>query len=327
MRMTTSVVIRPDGPFDLPLSLTAAASFLPPPLLIPRSLKLAIRISERPAVVEICQRGRAPPVVAASATIPVPRRQLKELARWLTACDLDLRAFYRIVAGHPIMGPIAKRLRGLKPLRPPSLFEMALIAITEQQLSLAAAFHIRTRLIERFGTPIEDLWIFPTPAVLAEASLHDLVTCGLSHRKAEYVKHFAQRVAAGELALEALRDAAEGHIRDRLLTCRGFGPWSVQYILLRGLGKFDCLPSDDVGLRRTIGRYLWHGRRLSPEQLERTLAGFTPFRGLAAFYLAVDWRLQQHKAASHDNRREGRRTHGADNEQQSPEDTAAPRRH
>lgn len=155
--MNASVLIRPDGPFDLPLSLTAAASFLPPVALVPRSLRLAIPVSNHPAIIEICQRSRVPPVIAASASIPIPRRRLSELARWLTACDLDLRAFYRIVAGHPIMGPIAKRLRGLKPLRPASLFEMALIAITEQQLSLAAAFHIRTRLVERFGTPIEDL--------------------------------------------------------------------------------------------------------------------------------------------------------------------------
>jgi DNA-3-methyladenine glycosylase II len=308
--MTTSVLIRPDGPFDLPLSLTAAASLLPPLPLIPRSLRLAIRVSGRPAIIEISQQRRAPAVIAASATIPVPRRQLSELARWLTACDLNLRAFYRIVAPHPIMGPIAKRLRGLKPLRPASLFEMALIAITEQQLSLAAAFHIRTRLVKRFGASIEDLWIFPTPEVLAEASLRDLVTCGLSHRKAEYVKDFAQRVATGELALEALKDAAEAEIRDRLLTCRGFGPWSVQYILLRGLGKFDALPSDDVGLRRTIGKHLSHSRRLlGPGQLERTLAPFRPFRGLAAFYLAVDWRLQQHTAVSQEDRREGRRSH------------------
>lgn len=109
------------------------------------------------------------------------------------------------------------------------------------------------------------------------------------------MKLFAQRVAAGELVLETLKDASEADIRDRLLTCRGFGPWSVQYILLRGLGKFDCLPSQDVGLRRTIGRHLSHGRRLSPLQLERILARFAPFRGLAAFYLAADWRLQQRK--------------------------------
>ena len=87
----------------------------------------------------------------------IPRHQLVELARWVTSGDLDLRRFYRIAACHPAMGPIAKKLRGLKPLRPPSLFEMALIAITEQQLSLAAAFHIRTRLVKRFGKPIEQV--------------------------------------------------------------------------------------------------------------------------------------------------------------------------
>jgi DNA-3-methyladenine glycosylase II len=207
--------------------------------------------------------------------------------------DLDLRRFYRIAACHPVMGPIAKRLRGLKPLRPPSLFEMALIAITEQQLSLAAAFHIRTRLVKRFGRPIGDLWVSPTPDVLAKASLRDLLSCGLSHRKAEYVRDFARCVSQGELALETLKHATEADVRDRLSACRGLGPWSVQYILLRGLGRFDCLPSDDVGLRRTIGRYMSRRRRLSPRQLERALSPFAPFRGLAAFYLAVDWRLQR----------------------------------
>jgi 3-methyladenine DNA glycosylase/8-oxoguanine DNA glycosylase len=268
-----------------------------------------------------------PPVVGASATVPIPRSQLNELAQWLTACDLDLRLFYRIVGRHPVMGPIAKQLRGLKPLRPASLFEMAVIAITEQQLSIAAAFHIRTRLVRRFGTPIEDLWVFPAPEVLAEASLRDLGVCGLSRRKAEYVKHFAKRVAGGELALETFKDVAEADIRDRLLTCRGFGNWSTQYILLRGLGKFDCLPSDDVGLRRTIGSYLPRGRRLSAGQLERALAPFAPFRGLAAFYLSVDWRLKQRKAVPKDNHRKGRRPHRADDEQQSSKDTTARRRH
>ena len=68
---------------------------------------------------------------------------------------------------------------------------------------------------------------------------------------------------------------------------RGLGAWSAQYILVRGLGRPDCLPSDDVGLRRAAGEYFARGRQLSPEQLERALLPFTPFRGLAAFYLSV----------------------------------------
>ncbi len=195
-------VIRLHGPFNLSLSLEAAASFLPPVERVPRSLRLAIQIADRPAIVEIRQRSAIPAVIEVSATVAVPRSQLEDLALWLTSGDLNLRSFYLVAAAHPVMGPIAKRLRGVKPLRPASLFEMAIITITEQQLSLAAAFHIRNRLVERFGTPIEDLRAVPTVDVIARASLHDLAACGLSHQKAEYVRDFARCIARGELVLE-----------------------------------------------------------------------------------------------------------------------------
>jgi DNA-3-methyladenine glycosylase II len=189
------------------------------------------------------------------------------------------------------MGPVSRSLNGLKPLRPPSLFEMVVIAITEQQLSLAAAFHIRERLIARFGTPFETLWIFPSPEALAEAPLGDLMSCGLSRRKAEYVKEFAQRVAEDTFDLDALTQKSDADAGACLMSQRGLGTWSAQYILVRGLGRPDCLPAADVGLRRAAGGYLAHGRQLSPEQLEQALSPFTPFRGLAAFYLSVAARL------------------------------------
>jgi len=294
--MIAHAVFRLDGPFDLSLSLRAAASFFPPASFATRSLRQAIVVAARPAIVEIQQQSTAPPMIEVSATVSIPRVQLEELAVWLTSGDLDLRRFYRIVATHPVMGAVAKRLRGLKPLRPASLFEMALIAITEQQLSLAAAFHIRTRLVRRFGTPIDDLWIAPTPEALAVASLRDLKACGLSGRKAEYVRDFARCVADGGLAIETFKRKTDAEVRDWLLRCRGFGTWSAQYFLFRGLGRLDSLPADDTGLRRTVGLYLARRRRLSPRQLERALAPFAPFRGLAAFYLAVDSRLQRHKS-------------------------------
>jgi DNA-3-methyladenine glycosylase II len=209
------------------------------------------------------------------------------------SADLDLRPFYRLVASHPIMGRVSRSLNGLKPLRPPSLFEMVVIAITEQQLSLAAAFHIRERLIARFGTLFETLWIFPAPETLAEAPLGDLMGCGLSRRKAEYVKGFAQRVAEGTFDLDALTRKSDADARACLMSQRGLGAWSAQYILVRGLGRPDCLPSDDVGLRRAVGEYFSRGRQLSPEQLERALLPFAPFRGLAAFYLSVAARLNR----------------------------------
>jgi DNA-3-methyladenine glycosylase II len=214
------------------------------------------------------------------------------MARWLVSAELDLRRFYRIVAPHPIMGVIAKSLRGLKPLRPISLFEMAIIAITEQQLSLAAAFHIRGRLIKRFGAPLEGYWIFPTPAALSEASLGDLRACGLSRRKAEYISGIAESVAKGRLDFDALKRETDTEVHAHLRGHRGFGEWSAKYFLMRGLGRMDCLPSSDVSLRRVVGKYFARGHYLSAEQLEQALSPFTPFRGLAAFYLSVAARVQ-----------------------------------
>jgi DNA-3-methyladenine glycosylase II len=275
------------GPFDLPLSLAASASFLPPTAPASTVLRVATTISGRPAIIKVRQMSKIPAEMEASSTMPLDERLLSEMMQWLVSADLDLGPFYRIVEPHPIMGPIAKALRGLKPLRPLTLFEMAIIAITEQQLSLAAAFHIRTRLIERFGTPVGAYWVFPTPAQLAEASLQDLLACGLSRRKAEYVRGIAARTAEGALDLDALKRESDADVRACLMSNRGFGNWSAQYILERGLGRPDCLASDDIGLRRVVGKYLAGGRRLTPEELEQALSPFTPFRGLAAYYLAV----------------------------------------
>lgn len=284
-----SVTVRAHGPFDLQLSLAGADSFFPVQHSA-KALKTAIDVDGTPVVITI-QQSRARSSVYASATPDIDPLLLRRMTMWLVSSDLDLSRFYRLVSGHPIMGPVASSLEGLKPLRPATLFEMAVIAITEQQLSLAAAFHIRGRLVRRFGKLIGTAWLFPLPGQLARASLRALLSCGLSRRKAEYIRELAARVEDGSLDLDGLTRQSDSEVRERLLPLRGFGNWSVQYMLSRGFGRPDVLPSEDVGLRRVIGHYVGRGRMLSPGQMERALAGFVPFRGLAAYYLAVHWRL------------------------------------
>ncbi len=285
-----TVTVRARGPFDLQLSLAGADSFFP----IQRSakaLEMAIDVDGTSAVITVRQ-PRAHSSIHASATPNIGRLLLRRMTKWLASSDLDLGPFYRLVSGHPVMGRVASSLEGLKPLRPATLFEMAVIAVTEQQLSLAAAFHIRGRLGRRFGKPIGPQWRFPLPDELARASLRALTSCGLSRRKAEYIRELAARVEDGSLDLDALTRQSDSQIREQLLALRGFGDWSVEYILSRGFGRPDVLPSDDVGLRRVIGHYVARGRTLSPSQMDRALAAFKPFRGLAAYYLAVHWRLR-----------------------------------
>lgn len=283
-----------EGPFNLPLCLEAAASFLPSTGPVPKILRTPIHVDGQPTVVEIWQCTRTPPLIRASSRPIFARDRLRKIVRWLTSSDLDVRPFYTLAAAHPVMGPVVASLTGLKPLRPATLFEMAIVAVTEQQLSLAAAFHIRTRIVRRFGTPVDALWIFPPPEVLAMAPLRDLCACGLSHQKAEYVRDLARTVMKGTLDLDALIGQGDSGIREALLRNRGFGEWSVQYILTRGYGRPDCLPAGDVGLRRVVGSYFARDQRLTAGELEQALSPFRPFRSLAAFYLAVHWRIRRH---------------------------------
>jgi DNA-3-methyladenine glycosylase II len=279
------------GPHDFEMCLRIASSFSPDPSQDFSVLRSAVRIQDNPTVLELRQVRRDPPALEIRTVLPNSESEVKRIARWIIFADLDLRPFYRIAASHSILGPMTQELHGLKPMRPASLFEMLVVAITEQQISLAAAYRIRTRIIERFGDHVNGLWAFPTPRRLGESSVADLMACGLSQRKAEYVKGLAYKVADGLLDLDQLKAMSDEDVRSLLLRVRGLGPWSVDYFLVRGLSRPDRVPADDLGIRSIVGRYLGRGQRLSPEGTMRKLSPFKPYRGLAAFYMLAYERL------------------------------------
>lgn len=290
--MTAEITLRINDPYDFFLSLRAMASFSPEPVEEASRLRTVVRIDGEPVVLEIRQKTKNPRLLEVSSSSERRVETLREVAEGVLFAGLDLRPFCGLAEKHKKLGPIVKQLWGLKPIRTVSLFEMAVIAITEQQISLAAAYRIRSRVIERFGDQIDSLWAFPTAVVLARASLKELQACGLSVRKSEYISDFSRKVADGSFDLNALKGMADDEVRATIIRLRGFGPWSANYILVRGLGRTDCVPADDLGVRTVVGKYLGDGSRMPPAQVEKTLKPFVPYRGLAAFYLLVYNRLE-----------------------------------
>jgi 3-methyladenine DNA glycosylase/8-oxoguanine DNA glycosylase len=66
---------------------------------------------------------------------------------------------------------------------------------------------------------------------------------------------------------------------------RGFGKWSADYILARGLGRADAVPANDLGIKTVLGRALGAGCRLTAAEVDHALPPFQPYRGLATLYL------------------------------------------
>ncbi len=102
-----------------------------------------------------------------------------------------------------MLARLTRELAGFRPPLSPDPFEALVGSITAQQVSMFAAFAIRSRMIERFGKRAEHAWAFPTRERIARAREEELVELGFSRRKAEYVVALAR----SELDFEELRVA------------------------------------------------------------------------------------------------------------------------
>jgi DNA-3-methyladenine glycosylase II len=279
-------------PYDFGLSLRVINSFQPAVSKQADVFRIAAKIEGVPVLIVVGPDQRTGPGLTAVSTPEVNPGEVRRIAEWVLFAELDLVPFYSLAGRDPRVASLTHRLHGLKPVRPASLFEMAVIAITEQQISLAAAYSIRARVIQRYGQAVDSLWVFPEPQVLARAPLEELRSLGLSRQKARYIHELAARVAGGELDLELLKSKDDESVRQLIMSWRGFGRWSADYILVRGLARPDCVPLDDLGIRSVVGEYLGSGQRVTADETGELLEPFRPYRGLLAFYLLADYRLR-----------------------------------
>jgi DNA-3-methyladenine glycosylase II len=277
-------------PYDFQLSWRLASS------LSDRSISkggaMAIWWEQRPTTLNLRQTADNPPTVEVIAE-PIPRktRLFQAHMRSILNADLELQPFYRRARRDRTLRPIINALIGLKPLRPPDLFQMIVIAVTEQQISLKAARNVRERLVEAYGQRTGRLTAFPRPRDIAALKVEDLRNHGLSQRKAEYVLELAEKMARGDLDTRSWDDMPDGDLIRLLLGQRGVGEWTAEYILARGLGRPDVVPASDLGVRRVVGLYMADGDDLSPEEAREILEPWSPWRGLLAFYLLAYYRM------------------------------------
>ncbi|GLH66976.1 DNA-3-methyladenine glycosylase 2 [Geothrix edaphica] len=176
--------------------------------------------------------------------------------------------------------------RGREGLRVPLTldpFEALVWAILGQQVNLAFAYALRRDLICLAGTPVGELIAHPEAARLAALEPGELVARRFSRRKAEYVLNAAGKVAAGELRLEEMLTATGAG--KALLALRGCGPWTAQYVLMRGLGFRDCVPVGDAALTLALQRWFKLEARPDGPGTTRLMAPFAPHRSLATFHL------------------------------------------
>ena len=241
--------------------------------VFPDGLKKAMLVEARPVEVTIRFAGDT----AVCSVDGASESDVRHAVMRILGLTADASVFEAKFADDPLIGNVVRRQRGLRIPLTPEPWEALAWAIMGQQISVAMAVTLRRELIRLAGIQHSaGLFAHPGAAVVAELDIEALRACKFSRSKAEYLIAAAKAVASGEIALT--EESAE-----RLTTIRGIGPWTLQYLSLRGLGLSDCLPAGDVGLARGLERLC--GTRPSEREVRQMMAPYSPYRSLATYHV------------------------------------------
>ena len=273
------MLVRLPEPFDFELSTERFRAFGPDPANLWEGGRLHRVLAGQEVAIESAPGGvRIEPGADGLAL---------EVRRFLGASfDLDGFAAFATTSD-PVLARLVASLRGLRPPLALDAFEALVGSITAQQVSLRAAFAIRSRLVHRFGRRGRVAYAFPTRADLAAARPDDLTALGFSRRKAEYVLSLAR----SELDLAGLAALSDEDVKARLTELPGIGEWTADWFLARHLGRPDAWPAGDLGLRKAVSAFYLDGRDVSTEEVRSLGERFSPYRNLAAHYLLVALRV------------------------------------
>jgi len=302
--MTNGLLV--DGPLNVEQTLARYRIWGEDPAnrLVGDVFRRVLRPEGRPYGYELRWSG-PPDAVRLTVTVPGSRSHrvleaaVAEVRRFLFL-DADLPGFYRMAKTDPALAGLIGPLYGLRPTLAPSPFEMLVGAISAQQVNLAFAFTTRSRLVRRFGEPVnmsgERVYAFPTPERLARAQVSELRRMQFSTRKAEYIIGLARLLAQGALDFGQLGKLPNEEVIAALTRVRGFGRWTAEWFLARALGRGDVCPAGDLGVRKCFAHFYHQGRSVSERAIRRRARQWGSYQNLAVHYLLAGLRLSQQQS-------------------------------
>ncbi len=216
-----------------------------------------------------------------------PVRLLPIVARLrrMFGLDADPQAIAATLSLDSKLRPLVRRRPGLRLPSGWDGFEIAVRAILGQQVSVAAARTLATRLAHKFGQRLEAPFahglehVFPTAEALAEA---DLSSIGVTRARAETIRNVARALLDGRVDFKPERTLDD--FAARWIALPGIGPWTAQYIAMRALGHPDAFPAEDLVLRRIASD---DATALTARALSARAEAWRPWRADAVIHL---WR-------------------------------------
>ncbi|HOS68838.1 MAG TPA: DNA-3-methyladenine glycosylase 2 family protein [Bacillota bacterium] len=174
------------------------------------------------------------------------------------------------------LGAAIDRIGMIKREVTPDTFAALVSSIVSQQISSKAADTVWNRLGLLLGTI--------TPESIAKAEISEIQACGMSARKAGYIKGAAEAALSGQVDFNALHTLSDEEIIKKLSSLRGVGVWTAEMLLIFSLCRPDVVSFKDLAICRGMMN-LYGIKEISREKFERYRKRYSPYGSVASLYL------------------------------------------
>mgnify|MGYP003331528521 CR=1 FL=1 len=153
--------------------------------------------------------------------------------------------------------------------RRPEGFSQLLSAIVSQQLSVAAANSIWSRLKSAQLIGLRKI---------RSASDEELAAAGLSRQKIKY----ARALADSKINYSKLRSMASEEVIAELTRVSGIGPWTAEIYTMFSLGRADVFAPGDLALQESARLLFDWSSRPKEKEFRELAKSWSPWRSVAA---------------------------------------------
>ena len=181
----------------------------------------------------------------------------------------------------PKLGNLIDEIGIVKRKTQTDVFSALISSIISQQISTKAARTVESRLIDLAGSI--------TPENIDKLRIEQIQQCGMSHRKAGYIKGTAVSAITKEIDFDNLHNLDDGEIIKELTKLKGVGIWTVEMLLIHSFERRNILSFKDLGIRRGIMR-LYSLDNLNKKEFKIYKERYSPYCTVASLYL---WELSK----------------------------------
>lgn len=175
-----------------------------------------------------------------------------------------------------VLGAAMTRMGKVERIIIPDLFSALIYAIVGQFISVKAVQTIWERMHNEFGEI--------TPRNIAIQHTDHIQKCGMTMKKAVYIKSIAQTIAQGDFNLDVLYDLSDEKVITKLMTFKGVGKWTAEMLLINAMERPDIVSWGDIAIRRGMKK-LYGLSTLTKEQFEQYRLNYSPHGSVASIYL------------------------------------------